>query len=121
MSEQKFTPAPWSQAHRICDEEGNYSTQVFSAETGETIATLAWAKMPPKKVIIDGRSKIQTGTYREGNAKLIAAAPEMFEALKRVEAYLVANEDILAPFPTRSELDNIRAAMFKTGLYQYGD
>jgi hypothetical protein len=53
------------------------------------------------------------------NAKLIAAAPDMFEALKRVEAYLVANEDILAPFPTRSELDNIRAAMFKTGLYKY--
>ena len=57
---------------------------------------------------------------RKANAKLISAAPEMFEALKRVEAYLVANEDILAPFPTRSELDNIRAAMFKTGLYQYG-
>jgi hypothetical protein len=56
----------------------------------------------------------------ESNGKLISAAPEMFEALKRVEAYLVANEDVLAPFPTRSELDNIRAAMFKTGLYQYG-
>ena len=83
MSEQKFTPAPWSQAHRICDEEGNYSTQVFSAETGETIATLAWAKMPPKKVIIDGKSIIQTGTYREGNAKLIAAAPELLEACER--------------------------------------
>jgi len=55
------------------------------------------------------------------NAKLISAAPEMFEALKRVEAYLVANEDILAPFPTRSELDNIRAAMFKAGQYQYGN
>lgn len=56
----------------------------------------------------------------ETNGKLISAAPEMFEALKRVEAYLVANEDVLAPFPTRSELDNIRAVMFKTGLYQYG-
>lgn len=58
--------------------------------------------------------------YSEVDAKLISAAPEMFEALKRVEAYLVANEDVLAPFPTRSELDNIRATMFKTGLYQYG-
>jgi len=40
---------------------------------------------------------------------LFLAAPKMFKALKRVEAYLVENEDILAPFPTRSELDNIRA------------
>jgi len=55
----------------------------------------------------------------KSNGKLISAAPEMFEALKRVEAYLVANEDVLATFPNRSELDNIRAAMFKTGLYQY--
>ena len=85
MSEQKFTPAPWSQAHRICDEEGNYSTQVFSTETGETIATLAWAKMPPKKVVIDGKQKIQTGTYREGNAILIAAAPDMLAALQNLE------------------------------------
>ena len=61
----------------------------------------------------------QQNKIKETDAKLIAA-PEMFEALKRVEAYLVANEDVLAPFPTRSELDNIRAAMVKTGLYQYG-
>ena len=66
----------------------------------------------PERKLVDEEQK--------ANAKLISAAPEMFEALKRVEAYLVANEDVLAPFPTRSELDNIRAAMFKTGLYQYG-
>lgn len=58
---------------------------------------------------------------QKANAKLISAASEMFEALKSAEAYLVANEDILAPLPTRNELDNIRAAMFKTGLFQNGD
>lgn len=79
------TPGPWAQAHRICDEDGNYSTQVFSAETGETIATLTWAKMPSEKVVIDGKPKIKTGTYREGNAKLIAAAPEMLEVLQTIE------------------------------------
>jgi hypothetical protein len=60
---------------------------------------------------------ISDHVYSEADAKLISAAPEMAEALMRVEAYLEANKDILAPFPTRSELDNIRAALVKTGLY----
>ena len=45
----------------------------------------------------------QQNKIKETDAKLIDATSGMFEALKRVEAYLVANEDVLAPFPTRSE------------------
>ena len=67
MSEQKFTPAPWSQAHRICDEEGNYSTQVFSAETGETIATLNNCQKTCKmqKCVVSLLHQITIKTYND--------------------------------------------------------
>lgn len=42
-----------------------------------------------------------------------ASAPDLLEALIRVKQYLIENSDILAPFPTRSELDNINAAINK--------
>ena len=68
--ETKHTKGEWRQAHRICDEEGNYSTQVFD-EDGETICTLAWHKVPMENGFT---------TDREANAKLIAAAPDLLEA-----------------------------------------
>lgn len=71
--EAQYTPGPWSFAHRR-NADGMYSTQVF-CEVGETIATLSWYPMPttPEGV---------TGTYREGNARLIAAAPSMYDYVK---------------------------------------
>lgn len=73
---KKYTPAPWFQSHRPIphDKDGMYATQVYT-EDGETIATLAWYAMPKDE---NGR----IGTYREANAKLIAAAPELLEALE---------------------------------------
>ena len=58
---------------------------------------------------------ISDHVYEEADVKLIAAAPEMFEALKRLEAYLVANE-YFSLFPTKNELDNMRAAIWKAIL-----
>lgn len=83
--EQKFTPGKWYQSHREIpnDEDGMYATQVYT-EDGETICTLSWYPMPPKQVVIDGKPKIQTGTYREGNAILIANAPEMLKCLEMI-------------------------------------
>ena len=72
MSEATYTPGPWSQAHRI-GHDGFYNTEVFDA-AGETIATLEWYPKPTVNGV--------TGTYREGNARLIAAAPDLLEALK---------------------------------------
>ena len=71
----KHTKGPWLQSHRICDEEGNYSTQVYDKE-GETICTLAWYPV-----------KTENGytTARGANAHLISAAPELLEALQMLK------------------------------------
>jgi hypothetical protein len=56
------------QEHRIIDDEGNYSTQVFNKDT--IICEMHWAG-----------EKIRNTTYsrRGENAKLIAAAPELLQ------------------------------------------
>lgn len=41
----------------------------------------------------------------------MTAAPLMIKALNRVKNYLIENEDILAPMPTRSEIDSINEAL----------
>ena len=83
--EAKFTPGNWNQSHRKT-RNGMYSTEVYS-ETGEAIAVVSWYKKPPRYEIICGKQVVITETYREANAKLIAAAPEMFEALKSIVEY----------------------------------
>jgi hypothetical protein len=74
MSETKFTPGPWSQAHRETRTSWGYSTEVFTPRNDEVVATVAWY---PRDADEGGA----IGTYREANAHLIAAAPELYEAL----------------------------------------
>ncbi|MBE3084680.1 MAG: hypothetical protein IMZ64_00500 [Bacteroidetes bacterium] len=70
--ETKHTKGEWRQSHRKT-YEGVYSTQVYD-EKEKTICTLAWHKVDLGNGV--------TGTDREANAKLIAAAPDMLEACK---------------------------------------
>jgi hypothetical protein len=83
----EHTPLPWQQSHRVCDEEGNYSTQVY-CENGEAIANLTWYKKPQENVLVDGKPMIKTGTYRDGNASFIVKACnnhyQLLEALKNL-------------------------------------
>lgn len=81
MSEH--TPGPWSFKHRKT-AESMYATEVFCA-SGATIATFTWYPMPTTKEGV-------TGTYREGNARLCAAAPDLLEALKYVRRFVNASE-----------------------------
>ena len=74
----KHTPGEWYQSHRK-QNDGMYSTQVYDKE-GETICTLEWYPVDEGNGV--------TSTAREANAKLIAAAPDLLEALKSLQAIL---------------------------------
>ena len=92
----KPTQGPWSQSHRL-NKRGSYSTEVYDSN-GEEIATLAWYPV---------KTEFGIGTNREANARLIAAAPELLEALQAVlEKYEYGNS-------MGTSLDDARAAIAK--------
>lgn len=68
------TPGPWFQSHLQDKTDGMYYTRVYDHK--EHIATLHWYPID----LGDG----VTGTRREANAKLIAAAPELLATLEKV-------------------------------------
>lgn len=74
----EFTPGPWEREHRK-GADGLYRTEVFSKQYGG-IATCDWT---PKHC-----GNGVTETCRRANARLIAAAPEMHEAIKTAISYL---------------------------------
>ena len=77
MKDLKHTKGEWKQEHRVVDEEGMYSTEVFSGNT--VICTMHWAG-----------ERIGNITYSRSkeNAKLIAAAPKMYEELSEIIEYI---------------------------------
>ena len=108
---KEFTPGEWKQSHRQIpnDPDGMYSTQVYT-EDGETICSLAWYPKPKEKGVHEGKYVLITGTYREANAKLIAAAPNMLDALMDLE-----NDDNSIPKPIWDKVQNA----IKKALTQY--
>lgn len=79
------TPGPWECKHRAGSDE-MYRTEIFSAKHGG-IATCAWT---PKNC-----GNGVTATYREANARLIAAAPDLLAALQFMLDSEVHGWDIL--------------------------
>ncbi len=102
----RFTPGPWAQSHRRgCDELRR--TQVYPInDPDNTIATLHWHSV-----------KTETGfkTDREANAQLIAAAPELYEAL--ISAQHTVRWEVCEGQDPENEcwavLDRINAALAK--------
>ena len=77
MNQSQYTPGPWLQSHRKA--LGGYRTEVYTAD-GEVIATVAWY---PRRL-----NETTTGTDREGNARLISAAPDLLDDLREAAATL---------------------------------
>lgn len=96
MSAQ-HTPGPWLFSHRE-GADGMYRTEVFSAEHGG-IATCDWT---PKHC-----GNGVTATYREANARLVAAAPDLLEAL----TFAVRFFDQLTP----ADAERMRKVLVKAG------
>ena len=72
MSEAKFTKGPWSTDYRK-DFRGMYNQDVFD-KNGENICQCCWYPVKEGNAV--------TTTNREANANLIAAAPEMYDAIE---------------------------------------
>lgn len=108
---QEHTPGPWEQSHRRSDRDGMYRTEVYTPDNGTgdgVIATLAWYPKP-----IDDKGTI--GTYRAANARLIAAAPDLLEALEMLTAgdIDVSGTAIIYDADPASLLSSARAAIAK--------
>lgn len=96
--ELKYTPGPWLQSHRKNGNMNNghemYSTQVYTPD-GETIATIHWYPKPKNESGV-------IGTYREANAHLIAAAPDLYRALE-----LILNSDMAMREEDEGEISTV--------------
>ena len=62
---------------------------------------------------VTASEKLAVVLMTEYAESLRAEKAELIEALRRVRTYLVDNNDLLAPFPNRSEIDNIDHTLAK--------
>ena len=99
------TPGPWATEYRATSR-GGYAQEIFDSK-GELIATAAWY---PIKY-----SVTTTTTNREANARLIAAAPDLLEALIKALPYVECAEDDPAykAGAVAKVVKNMRAALAK--------
>jgi hypothetical protein len=81
----QHTPGPWNATHRK-GSDGMYRTEVYSAQHGG-IATCDWT---PKHC-----GNGVTETYREANAQLIAAAPDMLNALRSLLRHAERMQEVM--------------------------
>ena len=87
----KFTPGPWSVQARLCN-----MIDVTHSNTQKGAITHSLCRV---------QARVSWVEEATANAHLIAAAPDMYAALKRAAALLVGNSTSLA--------DEIRAALKK--------
>jgi hypothetical protein len=84
----KHTPGPWYPPHLARDDVKCDCETIFSLNTEEPVASVIWAN-PRDRFAVDYPSLEEA----KANARLIAAAPDLLEAL---EALLVAVKQVPA-------------------------
>lgn len=82
MDKPKFTPGPWEQSHReVMGRDGLFTVVYRADDPDNLIASLHWHSVKTDK---------GWTTDRAANAHLIAAAPDMYEALEDTAALAAA-------------------------------
>ena len=102
MENAKHTPGPW-EAKAATTPEGTFSYWLYSPAYG---AVGYWC----------GHKSHHTNNYwllTESDAHLIAAAPDMLEALQECEAVISALSEVLKPLGNESALLKARVAIAK--------
>ncbi len=124
MSETKHTPGPWEYVPST-----NFHGPYVTSEFGSTICDCYLMSHPNEPSEANGgRSKpiLHLHEMANPNARLIAAAPELLEALKLAREYVIKVDGTMATIPphrrlTRPDLDKIEAAIAKaTGAAKEG-
>ena len=90
--EAKFTPGPWSQGRN-----GHNAAYIYAGD--EAVASVYGIPLHTRV------SDVQTEKFANGmaNARLIAAAPDMFEALRAIHEQLVKQDINFGPLIADAE------------------
>lgn len=100
--QDKHTPGPWRVGRHYTDDEGY---REIAIET-----TVRGVECVPASVVLQF---VNCGGMQEANANLIAAAPELLDALRSAEAFIAGFEDDESQEGMRDNLLKIRAAITK--------
>lgn len=102
MSETKFTPGPWD-----LFEVGNKIKHLCPAKDGTSLLTVSL-----EYITDDNEATYFGSVYNPADAHLIAAAPDMYKALERIEPII----EVLAMFSPDHESSGSIAAAVKSAI-----
>ncbi|WP_186187952.1 hypothetical protein [Burkholderia gladioli] len=98
-SKQQWTPGPWKRSHLTVEDHRG----------------MVVARVSEPHHMLRGAERREDMEWCKGNAKLIAAAPELVEALRKARRYVGMVTEIPGDDPIFAVMDEIDAALAKAG------